>query len=124
MYSYPEDACYIETDDSNLGPIEIYVPCDKVTSFAWDGDDLINVTSSTVTGYMNYGGTDYSVSFQPYQLGRYRLSNSGTYSYLEMYDTYTNFQTRVPTDNFSIGFIGILGVAILGGLLWMTFIRH
>lgn len=124
MWTYPEDSCVIITDEYNLGDIEIYVPCDRVNCFTWDGDDLINVCASNISGYMNYGNNDYTVSFQPYRTGTVRLSGNTYTTSFVMSDTEINFQTRVPTDNFSIGFIGIFGLAILGGLLWMTFIRH
>lgn len=125
MYAYGvEGACIIETDDNNLGNINIYVPCDRVTDFVIDNHHVINVSSSNITGYFTRSGDDYTISFQPYQYGRYRLSNMSSYQYLDSVETVVNFQTRQPTDNLSFGTTSIIMILVLGGLAWITFIRN
>lgn len=125
MYAYGvEGACVIESDDANLGNITIYVPCDRVTDFVIDNHHVINVSSSNITGYFTSGGENYTISFQPYQYGRYRINNIQNYQYLDSQETVVNFQTRQPTDNLSFGTTSIIMILVLGVLAWMTFIRN
>ena len=123
MWTYPNDSCVINTDDPNLGSIEIYIPCDRTNCLTWDEEDLINVCASSISGYLEYGNNDYTVTFSPYRTGYLRLSGNTYTTALEMSNTEINFATRTPTDNMSYGLTSIIGICVLGVLLWMTFIR-
>lgn len=84
-YTVPDDYLYIDVNDSKLGNITIYFPVTQSLTFSSRvNTDIINIGSSNVTGYFTYNGTDYTVTFQPYQLGRYRLSNNYDYEYLDI----------------------------------------
>ena len=94
-YEVPENNLYLHIEDSKLGNIKIYLPVTQNITFSTRANtDVINIGSSNITGYFEYNGTDYSVTFQPYQLGRYRFSNNYEYEYLDIiqiYDTNLSF---------------------------------
>lgn len=124
-YEFPTDACYISVDDSFLGSIDIYVPCNTVTNLSLVNDHIVNVTSSSVTGYFVYDAEEYTISFQPFQFGRYRLTNSGYYSYLDTtFVEAVNFSPRSSVDNMSNTTVYLISTFILGGLLCLIFIKR
>lgn len=82
-YTIPEAAIYINGYDMTLGDITIYLPYNENYYFSKYQENIINISNSNVTGYFTYNNQDYTVTFQPYQFGRYRLNNTSNYSYLD-----------------------------------------
>lgn len=129
-YEVPENNLYLHVEDSNLGNIKIYLPVTQNITFSTRANtDVINIGNSNITGYFEFNGTDYSVTFQPYQLGRYRLSNNYDYQYLDIiqiYDTNLSFYEddySYFTQNFEIVSI-ILGIVEVFSLWLILFFRR
>lgn len=129
-YEVPENNLFLHVEDSNLGNIKIYLPVTQNITFSTRANtDVINIGSSNVTGYFEYNGTDYSVTFQPYQLGRYRLSNNYEYEYLDIiqiYDTNLSFyedDNSYFLQNFEIVSI-ILSIVEVFSLWMLLFFRR
>ena len=126
-YEIPENACYVNITDSRLGSIDIYIPCGSTNSLSLQNNQIINVNSGSVTGYFTYQGNDETVSFQTFQYGRYRLEDSYQYQYLNIVSiNESNFNFRTQTDNLfdsQSNVIFLVAVFIIGGLLWMIYLR-
>ena len=80
-YEVPDTSCSFKFNDSRLGVIDIYLPCNQDLFFSEKNGNLINISNQSVTGYFTYQNEDYSVSFQPYYFGRYRIDNDYQYFY-------------------------------------------
>lgn len=78
-YDFPANSNYISGNVAGLGDVSIYFPIDKAKFLTFEGNRIINVGSSSVTGYFVRSGTDYTVSCPVYQSCRYRLSSSSSY---------------------------------------------
>lgn len=100
-YTVPDDYLYVNVTDSKLGDITIYLPVNQDIKFSSRvNTDIINVGSSNVTGYFTYNGNDYTITFQPYQLGRYRFGNNYDYEYLDIISI-GNRNLEFYSDDFS-----------------------
>lgn len=81
-YEVPDTSCSVKFTDSRLGVIDIYLPCNQDLFFSSDNGNLVNISNQSVTGFFTYHNEDYSISFQPYYYGRYRIDNDYQYQYL------------------------------------------
>lgn len=81
--------------------VYVYVPLSAANdSFSWNADGVpINITGSSITGYI--GGQDYSqsIQFQPFSTPRYRPSSSSNYTYLSHFDVTESTINVYGTDN-------------------------
>lgn len=87
---YPESApfaagYYIECSTSQLGTVMMYVPYNfQRGSFSFDDTgNLVNITSSTITGIVFRGNTSYTLRFSSFGNPQYR-SSSGSSSYMDL----------------------------------------
>lgn len=126
-YEYPDEYYYIEVIDKNLSQITIYIPKNSVQAFSLQEErQIINITGSTITGYID--GVDYTVSFQPYQYGRYRKSNAYDYTYLDIQEI---IDTNIRFSNESDILINTYGdylmttmMIIIGGFVVLLWLKH
>lgn len=126
-YEYPDEYYYIEVIDKNLSKIKIYLPKNSVQAFSLKEDrQVINITSNTITGYID--GVDYTISFQPYQYGRYRKGNSYDYEYLDIREI---VDTNIRFSNESDILINTYGdylmstmMIIIGGFVILLWLKH
>lgn len=126
-YEYPDEYYYIEVIDKNLSQITIYIPKNSVQAFSLKEDrQIINITGSTITGYVN--GLDYTISFQPYQYGRYRAGSSYDYTYLDIQEI---VDTNIRFSNESDILINTYGdylmttmMIIIGGFVILLWLKH
>lgn len=127
-YEIPENSCVVNITDSRLGTIDIYIPCNQVSNLSLQGNQIINVNTGNVTGYFEYNNEDETISFQTFQFGRYRLDNDYQYYYLNIQSINSqNFNFRTQTDNLfdsQSNVIFLVAIFIIGGLLWMIYIRR
>lgn len=124
-YEFPDvdSACVISASDSRLGSVDIYVPCDRASDLAVQGNQLVNVTSSSFYGYANVRGEDISISFQPFQYGRYRLDGYN-YDYLDFSSFDVNFSTYGQYRNVDSDTLQIVSIFVLGVLLWLIYTKR
>lgn len=126
-YEFPSESYYVHAADSILGEITIYFPINTINLSVKD-EDVINVGSSNVTGYFEINGTEYTVTFQPFQLGRYRLTNTSTYSYLsfgEIIDTNIEFvsvENKNLLNNYNLIVIVLISLGVVA--LWIPSYKH
>lgn len=127
-YEIPENSCVVNITDSRLGTIDVYIPCNQVSNLSLQGNQIINVNTGSVTGYFEYRNEDETISFQTFQFGRYRLDSDYQYQYLNIQSINShNFNFRTQTDNIfdsQSNVITLVAIFIIGGLLWMIYLRR
>lgn len=128
VYEFPKGSCYVDGDDSRLGSVRVYLPCDVTSSLHYDdSDNVINTSSQTIQGYFENRGDLYSVSFQPYQYGRYRLDSDREYNYLS--DFVVDSVNAIIGDESSIWWtngdlVRFIGIFIFGGFACLMLLKH
>lgn len=126
-YEFPSESYYVHAVDSSLGEITIYFPINTI-NLSIDDEDIINVGSSNVTGYFEINGTEYTVTFQPFQLGRYRLNNTQNYSYLsfgQVLDSNIDFvsvDNKNLMNNYNLIIIVLISLGVIA--LWIPSYKH
>ena len=124
-YEFPDidSSCVISASDSRLASVDIFVPCDRASDLAVQGNQLVNVTSTSFNGYTNYRGEDVSINFQPFQYGRYRLDGYN-YDYLNFSSFDVNFSTYGQYRNVDSDTLQIVSIFVLGVLLWLIYTKR
>lgn len=126
-YIVPEEYYYFRIEDRQLGEVYIYLPIVDF-QFSKNNENPVNVGSSNVTGYMTYRDSEYTVSFQPYQYGRYRLDNYTSYSYLDVVDIidtnvpFINDTTTLLNSSYSYILLVLVGLGVFA--LWIPSLRR
>ncbi len=118
---------YIRGAVTGLGDVEIYFPYSSRHSWGLTADSfLCNINSSSVSGIMfDSSGRQYDVSCYGFSIPRYRLSDSSSYGYTDMYcsvyssnlDVHTSFQSSFNFENswpyITIGLLGVIIVCMM-----------
>lgn len=126
-YEFPDESYYVHAVDSRLGEITIYFPINTV-NLSLDQVDIVNVGSSNITGYFESNGTEYTVIFQPFQYGRYRLTNTAQYDYLsfgQILDTNIDFvsvNNKNIMNNYNLIIISLLSLGVIS--LWIQSLKR
>lgn len=126
VYAYviPDDYYYFNGNFNNSN-ITVYLPVNAEGCLALQGSTPINTCSSTVYGYTHYNGSDYRITFAPFEYGSFGGSyNQTQYTLILSSITDTNFhfndaKTFVYYPDQEV--ILISGIVILGGLLWLSY---
>lgn len=72
--------CFITMQTRELGQITVYLPVTwQENTFSWDGTNLRNITTSTVTGYWT-SNTDNYVRWSSFSLPQYREPSGSSWS--------------------------------------------
>ena len=115
---------YFKGTVSGLGEVQVYVPIDSKGCWGVSNSGaLYNVSSTSVSGVMyTKDGTMYTFSAPSFSLPRYRLSNSSSYSYTDLYLMVTDSNLSIATDfpslvTFTESF-PLITVAFLGVILF------
>ena len=128
VYSFPKGSCYVEGSDSRLGNVQIYLPCDSSSNLHYtDSNNILNTSSQSITGYFENGSELYSVIFQPYQFGRYRLDSDREYYYLRNFAV--DVAHAIIGDESTIWWsngdlIRFIGIFIFGGFACLMLLKH
>lgn len=114
--------CYVTCSTSQFGDITFFVPVTYREGYLSMSDNgLMNVHTSTVSGYFYRGSTLYQIRFSGYATPQYRVYDSG-YSYTDLtvdevlstnmviYDSYND----VAADRSDIYLLGLL---LVGGVI-------
>lgn len=126
-YEFPDESYYVHAVDSKLGEVTIYFPINTV-NLSLDVVDIVNVGSSNITGYFERNGTEYTVTFQPFQYGRYRLTNTSQYEYLsfgQILDTNIDFvsvNNKNLLNNYQLIIISLISIGVMS--LWIQSLKH
>lgn len=92
-------SCWIKGTASGLGEVYIYVPVSSRGKWGTTSSGyLCNVDSSSVSGIMfNSQGTQYAFTCSGFSVPRYRLFDSSSYQYSDLYVTVTDSNAQVAT---------------------------
>lgn len=92
-------SCWIKGTASGLGEVYIYVPVSSRGKWGTTSSGyLCNVDSSSVSGIMfNSQGTQYAFTCSGFSVPRYRLHDSSSYQYSDLYVTVTDSNAQVAT---------------------------
>lgn len=114
--------CYVTCATSQLGNITFFVPVTyREGYFSMSDNGLMNVHTSTVSGYFYRGSTLYQIRFSGYSTPQYRLYD-GSYNYSDLtigdvmstnmviYDSYNDVSA-------SRSDIYLLGLLLVGGVI-------
>ena len=114
--------CYVTCSTSQLGDITFFVPVSyREGYFSMSDNGLMNVHTSTVSGYFYRGSTLYQLRFSGYSTPQYRLYD-GSYNYSDLtvndvtstnmviYDSYND----VSADRLDVYLLGLL---LVGGVI-------
>lgn len=124
---YPADAPHV-TVNTQVGDVTIYFNESIDNKLIYDKSSslLINISSSTISGYAEINGTSYTIYFPVYDTPYYRYYSSGSsYNYTTVEFEYmddpeiSNFSLYVPQ---SSNLPTYLLVGILG-FIFLIFIR-
>lgn len=120
---------YVYADVSGLGNVRIYFPINRqYNTFAYDDSDyLINITDSTVYGYV-LGSTPYRIRFDSFGAVYYRdYDNDYSWRDTTVYPTDEGtleiLRRSIPLFPSEI-YVQWLPVFLLGGLLVCQFMKH
>lgn len=127
-YQFPDNAYYIEVRDSYLGQVTIYIPYNSLQSLSLqeNSNQIINIGSSSVRGYINYQGDEISVTWQVFEYGTYYYDrDSRTLNIQQIIDTNIEF-----LDDFDVwiyqnqDLFNISAFLIGGGLLLLLLLKR
>lgn len=122
---------YMQVQTSQLGQVLIYVPIDyQRNSFTYDrSGNIVNIRSSTITGFMYRGNTLYNVYWSALQTPQYRLYSSGTYAALTV-TSVQNTNVVFVESNEDIPLVPhseiyqLVAIVLLGGMLLCLFMKR
>lgn len=78
-------SAFITMDTSELGIISVQLPVNWLYgSLSWDGSQLRNVTTSTITGYYGPDTSTQSVRWSGFSGPQYRSDDSGYWAYEDL----------------------------------------
>lgn len=73
-YTIPDNRFVMSVSTSQLGEIDILIPYGNRNRFSLRGNQPVNITSATVNGYFNRGGSEYTVRWTIFGTAEYRLT--------------------------------------------------
>lgn len=134
-YEFPTFDYYVIVDSQALGQVTIHIPSNQIDllQIQETSNDVINISSGSVYGYINHGNNEYRVTFPTFATPTYRLnSNSYTNSDLNInYIVDTNIQHLKDDSLKTVGdyifeyatdtnmFVLTFFIFFVGVLLWL-----
>lgn len=80
-------SCFITMDTRELGTITVRLPVNWLyNSLSWDGSQIRNITTSTITGYYGSNTTNQIVRWSSFSAPQYRSTGNNTYYDLTVND--------------------------------------
>ena len=86
-YVFPENDYYIILDVQTLGTIKVHIPKDKMEflQISKDLNDVCNISSGSVYGYLHYDNKEYRITFNAFGNNTYRdMSSSYSTSNIDL----------------------------------------
>lgn len=94
---------YFHANITDFGEAYVYIPVAYASdSFSYNSDGVpINITASTITGYVAGSNSNQSIQFPSFGLPRYRVSNNYDYVYISDWEDINSTVTVYSSeDNF------------------------
>lgn len=82
-YQFPDQSYYVTLFTDNYGTISVYIPVNSASTFAPSGASIINIGTSTITGYTEFNGTEAQVRFPSFDVPQIRLDGN-SYSWTDL----------------------------------------
>ena len=126
-YVIPDSYYFFSGNMSGVGNVTVYLSSNSEGCLALQGSTPINTCSSTVYGYINLNGTDYRITFSPFEYGTFGGSyNQNSYTLIMNSINDTNFHFN---DEKSYVYYPDLEVILMSGIaiLWLSYMmksRH
>lgn len=76
-YEFPNESYYIVLDSSKFGQLTVYIPVNSASTFSPMDDFIVNVGSSTITGYTYFNGLESQVRFPVFDNVEFRETTTG-----------------------------------------------
>lgn len=133
VYSITDDiqyGAYFHAEVSHFGDVYIYIPVSAATdSFSYNSDGLpINITGSSITGYVGGTNSSQAIQFPSFGIPRYRISSG--YDYTEI-TSWTDIDSSVMVysnddafSSYSVDYWAkLLVVSALAGFVFSFLLR-
>lgn len=121
---------YFHADISDFGECYIYIPVAYASdSFSFNSDGIpINITQSSITGYIAGENSNQSIQFPAFGLPRYRVSNNYDYEYITSWDDIdSTVSVYTSEDNFysysEVYFLRFVVLLLAADLVLNFFVR-
>lgn len=121
---------YFHANVSDLGEVYIYVPVAAATdSFSYDASGIpINITASSITGYVAGSSSNQSIQFPSFGIPRWRQSSNYDYTYVSSWEDIDSSVTVYSNDDAfssynSTYWLKVIAVAVLSYLVLSFLIR-
>lgn len=133
VYTITDDVqygAYFHANVSDLGEVYIYVPVAAATDcFSYDASGIpINITASSITGYVAGSSSNQSIQFPSFGVPRWRVSNQYDYEYVTSWDDIDSSVTVYSNDDAFSSYnetywLKVIAVAVLAYLVLNFLIR-
>lgn len=121
---------YFHANITDFGDAYVYIPVAWASdSFSYNSDGIpINITSSTITGYVAGSNSNQAIQFPSFGLPRYRVSNNYDYEYITSWEEIDSTVTVYSSeDNFysysEVYFLRFLVMLLAADLILNMLIR-
>lgn len=121
---------YFHADITDFGDSYVYIPVTFASdSFSYNSDGVpINITGSTITGYVAGSNSNQAIQFPSFGLPRYRVSNNYDYEYITSWEEIDSTVTVYSSeDNFysysEVYFLRFLVMLLAADLILNMLIR-
>lgn len=133
VYAITDDVqygAYFHANVSQLGDVYIYVPVAAAAdSFSYDSSGIpINITASSITGYVAGSNSNQSIQFPSFGVPRWRISNQYDYEYVtswsDLGSTVTVYDNEDAFVSYGVEYWAkIIAVAVLASLVLNFLLR-
>lgn len=123
-------SCYITGSTRELGTVTVYLPVSYRSGYlSFDGDNLYNVTNSSISGVLYRGSTEYDFRIYSWSEPQYRVQDSGYYQYEDLTFTSLDYSNMEIAESFPplVSYDDVLSylpIALLGVIVLCLFMKR
>ena len=124
-------SCYLTGSTRDLGTVTVYLPVSYRSGYlSFDGDNLFNVTNSSVSGVLYDGGREYDFRISGWSTPQYRDdTSSGYYQYEDLTFTSIDYSNMEIAESFPplVSYDDVLSylpIALLGVIVLCLFMKR
>ena len=123
-------SCYLTGDTREFGTVTVYLPVSYRSGYlSFNGDNLFNVTNSSVSGVLYDGGTEYDFRISSWSEPQYRVQDSGYYQYEDLTFTSIDYSNMEIAESFPplVSYDDVLPylpIALLGVIVLCLFMKR
>lgn len=123
-------SCYLTGSTRELGTVTVYLPVSYRSGYlSFDGDNLYNVTNSSISGVLYRGSTEYDFRIYSWSTPQYRVQDSGSYQYEDLTFTSIDYSNMEIAESFPplVSYDDVLSylpIALLGVIVLCLFMKR